>query len=271
MTPTELIRRAVSKGLAAIAVTDHDCVDGVEEALAEGRRQGIEVIPGLEISAEFDRGTMHILGFFVDWKKESLRRRLFELQEARRLRNPKITEKLQEQGLEITHEEVVAASGGGQVGRPHFAKVLVQKGYVASMEEAFEKYLKRGGPGYVEKFRFSPQESIALIHEAGGVAVLAHPFTLGLKSAEMENSLLAELTQTGLDGIEVYYSKNAPEDTIHYLRLCESYGLLPTGGSDFHGAHKPDIDLGIGRGNLQVPLKLLEALREKAHERGKGS
>ena len=271
MTPTELIRRAVSKGLAAIAVTDHDCVDGVEEALAEGRRQGIEVIPGLEISAEFDRGTMHILGFFVDWKKESLRRRLFELQEARRLRNPKITKKLQEQGLEITHEEVVAASGGGQVGRPHFAKVLVQKGYVASMEEAFEKYLKRGGPGYVEKFRFSPQESIALIHEAGGVAVLAHPFTLGLKSAEMENSLLAELTQTGLDGIEVYYSKNAPEDTIHYLRLCESYGLLPTGGSDFHGAHKPDIDLGIGRGNLQVPLKLLEALREKANERGKGS
>ena len=271
MTPTELIRRAVSKGLAAIAVTDHDCVDGVEEALAEGRRQGIEVIPGLEISAEFDRGTMHILGFFVDWKKESLRRRLFELQEARRLRNPKITKKLQEQGLEITHEEVVAASGGGQVGRPHFAKVLVQKGYVASMEEAFEKYLKRGGPGYIEKFRFSPQESIALIHEAGGVAVLAHPFTLGLKSAEMENDLLAELTQTGLDGIEVYYSKNAPEDTIHYLRLCESYGLLPTGGSDFHGAHKPDIDLGIGRGNLQVPLKLLEALREKAHERGKGS
>jgi len=271
MTPTELIRRAVSKGLAAIAVTDHDCVDGVEEALTEGRRQGIEVIPGLEISAEFDRGTMHILGFFVDWKKESLRRRLFELQEARRLRNPKITKKLQEQGLEITHEEVVAASGGGQVGRPHFAKVLVQKGYVASMEEAFEKYLKRGGPGYIEKFRFSPQESIALIHEAGGVAVLAHPFTLGLKSAEMENSLLAELTQTGLDGIEVYYSKNAPEDTIHYLRLCESYGLLPTGGSDFHGAHKPDIDLGIGRGNLQVPLKLLEALREKAHERGKGS
>ena len=271
MTPTELIRRAVSKGLAAIAVTDHDCVDGVEEALTEGRRQGIEVIPGLEISAEFDRGTMHILGFFVDWKKESLQRRLFELQEARRLRNPKITKKLQEQGLEITHEEVVAASGGGQVGRPHFAKVLVQKGYVASMEEAFEKYLKRGGPGYIEKFRFSPQESIALIHEAGGVAVLAHPFTLGLKSAEMENSLLAELTQTGLDGIEVYYSKNAPEDTIHYLRLCESYGLLPTGGSDFHGAHKPDIDLGIGRGNLQVPLKLLEALREKAHERGKGS
>lgn len=263
LTPTELIRHAVSKELAAIAVTDHDCVDGVEEALAEGRRQGIEVIPGLEISAEFDRGTMHILGFFVDWKQEPLRRRLFELQEARRLRNPKITKKLQEHGLEITYEEVVAASGGGQVGRPHFAKVLVQKGYAASMEEAFEKYLKKGAPGYVEKFRFSPQESIALIHEAGGVAVLAHPFTLGLKTTEMENNLLTELTRMGLDGIEVYYSQNAPEDTIHSLRLCETFGLLPTGGSDFHGAHKPGIDLGVGKGDLQVSYELLEALRKK--------
>lgn len=269
LTPTELIRRAASKELAAIAVTDHDCVDGIEEALAEGRRHGIEVIPGLEISAEFDRGTMHILGFFVSasggWKKEPLRRRLFELQEARRLRNPKITKKLQEQGLEITHEEVVAASGGGQVGRPHFAKVLVQKGYVGSMEEAFEKYLKRGAPGYVEKFRFSPKEAIAMIHQAGGLAVLAHPFTLGLPSQESEKDLMTGLTRAGLDGIEVYYSTYTPADTLHYLKLCESYGLLPTGGSDFHGVHKPDIELGIGRGNLRVPLNLLEALKEKAN------
>lgn len=264
LTSTELIRRAMSKELAAIAVTDHDCVDGIEEALAEGRRHGIEVIPGLEISAEFDRGTMHILGFFVDWKKEPLQRRLFELQEARRLRNPKITKKLQEQGLEITYEEVVAASGGGQVGRPHFAKVLMQKGYVASMEEAFEKYLKRGAPGYMEKFRFSPKEAIAMIHQAGGVAVLAHPFTLGLKTIEMEENLMADLTQAGLDGVEVYYSTNTPADTIHYLKLCEIYGLLPTGGSDFHGAHKPGIDLGVGKGDLRVPYELLEAVRKKS-------
>jgi predicted metal-dependent phosphoesterase TrpH len=264
LTPAELIRYAKEKDLSAVAVTDHDCVDGIEEALAEGRRQGIEVIPGLEISAEFGRGTMHVLGFFVDWKKESLRRRLSELQEARKQRNPKIVRNLQSLGLDITYEEVVAASGGGQVGRPHFAKVLMEKGYVRSIEEAFEKYLKRGAPGYEEKFRLSPEESIRLIHEAGGVAVLAHPFTLGIPSAQLENDLIPKLTRAGLDGIEAYYSKNAPEDTPYYLKLCETTGLLPSGGSDFHGAHKPGIDLAVGRGDLRVPVKLLETLREKA-------
>ena len=264
LTPAEVIQYAKTKDLAAIALTDHDCVDGIETALAEGQRHGIEVIPVLEISAEFDRGTMHILGFFVDWKKAFLRTRLEALQEARRQRNPKITQKLQERGLSITYEEVVAASGGGQVGRPHFAKVLVQKGYVASMEEAFEKYLKKGAPGYVEKFRYSPGEAIEMIHQASGVAVLAHPFTLGLKSNEMEENLMADLTQTGLDGVEVYYSTNTPQDTTHYLKLCETFGLLPTGGSDFHGAHKPGIALGVAKGDLQVSYVILSALRRRS-------
>lgn len=266
MTPTELIRHAMTKDISAIAVTDHDCIDGLEVAIAEGKRHGIEVIPGLEISADFDHGTMHILGFFVDWQSESFGKQLDRLKEARRQRNPQIVEKLNEVGLNLTYEEVVAASGGGQVGRPHFAKVLVQKGYVASFEEAFQRYLKKGAPGYVEKFRFSPQKSIEIIHQAGGVAVLAHPFTLGFSPAALEEGAMKDLVQAGLDGIEVYYSKNSPKDTQFYLNLSKSLELLPSGGSDFHGTHKPDIDLGVGRGDLCVPSVLLDSIRDRARQ-----
>ena len=270
-TPAELIRHATSKNLVTIALTDHDCTDGLDAALTKGQQAGIEVIPGLEISADFDQGTMHILGFFVNWKDENFQKQLKKLQEARALRNPEISRKLQELGLDITYEEVVAASGGGQVGRPHFAKVLVQKRHVTSMKEAFERYLKKDAPAYVEKFRFSPKKAIEMIHQAGGVAVLAHPFTLRLSSSQMEQDLLTELIQAGLDGIETYYSQNNPQDTIHYLKLCETYGLLPSGGSDFHGTHKPEVDLGVGRGDLCVPYDLLEPLREKARQHVRGS
>ncbi|MBI3995018.1 MAG: PHP domain-containing protein [Nitrospirae bacterium] len=264
LTPLELIRYAAEKNLRAMALTDHDCVDGLDEAVAEGERLGIEVIPSVELSADHSGGTMHILGFFVDRRNEGFCGRLRRLQEARRERNPKIIEKLQGQGLKITYDEVVSASGGGQVGRPHFAKVLVQKGYVSSMQEAFERYLKKGAPGYVEKFRFSPQEAISAIHEAGGVAVLAHPFTLYKDTTAAIDPLLAGLSGIGLDGIEVIYSTYSPDQARYYQELADKHHLLPSGGSDFHGAHKPGIDLGIGQGRLKVPFELLEPLRKKA-------
>jgi len=263
-TPTELIRYAVTKRLGALALTDHDCVDGLNEAAAEGERLGIEVIPAVELSADHPEGTMHILGFFIDRRHEGFCGRLRRLQEARKERNPKIVQKLQGLGLNITYDEVVAASGGGQVGRPHFAKVLVQKGYVSSMQEAFERYLKRGAPGYVEKFRFSPQEVIAAIHDAGGVAVLAHPFTLYKEPSPMLEPLLGVLTENGLDGMEVIYSTYSEGQSRYYRELAEKFHLLPSGGSDFHGAHKPGIDLGVGMGRLQIPFELLEPLRKKA-------
>ena len=266
MTPESVIGLAKTQNLSAIALTDHDCIDGLEAAMAEGKQQGIEVVPGLEISAKFDKGTMHILGFFIDPQAGSLRKQLNQLQEGRRQRNPRIVKKLQSLGLDITYDEVVEASGGGQVGRPHFAKVLIQKGYVSSIEEAFEKFLKKGAPGYMEKFGFSPQKSIELIHQAGGVAVIAHPFTLGLSTSEMEQGVMSDLKRAGLDGIEVYYSKNSPRDTLHYMRLCDNFELLPSGGSDFHGENKPGINLGVGRGDLSVPYQLLEDLRNKARE-----
>jgi predicted metal-dependent phosphoesterase TrpH len=207
---------------------------------------------------------MHILGLFVDWKAPYLTDRLERLQQARRERNPQIAKRLQNEGLSITYDEVVEASGGGQVGRPHFARVLVQKGYVATMEEAFDRYLKKGAPGYVEKFRYGPQEAIDMIHRAGGAAVLAHPFTLGFSDEKREEEKIRELTGCGLDGLEVYYSSNSPGDTLRYLRLCDAVGLLPTGGSDFHGAHKPGVELGVGRGDLRVSYSLLGPLLEAA-------
>ncbi|HUK56280.1 MAG TPA: PHP domain-containing protein [Nitrospiria bacterium] len=267
-TPVELIRYAATKRLRALALTDHDCVDGVDEAAAEGARLGIEVIPAVELSADHPDGTMHILGFFVDRRNEGFGGRLRRLQEARRERNPKIVQKLQALGLKITYDEVVAASGGGQVGRPHFAKVLIQKGYVSSTPEAFERYLKKGAPGYVEKFRFSPQDAIAAIHEAGGVAVLAHPFTLFKEPSPLLEPLLDTLSETGLDGMEVIYSTYSEEQSRYYRELAGKYRLLPSGGSDFHGAHKPGIDLGVGLGKLHVPFELLESLRKKARGYG---
>lgn len=263
-TPLELVRYAAEKKLHAMALTDHDCLDGLNEAVAEGERLGLEVIPAVELSADHPDGTMHILGFFVDRRHEGFASRLRRLQEARRERNPKIIEKLHALGLKITYDEVAAASGGGQVGRPHFAKVLIQKGYVASVPEAFERYLKKGAPAYVEKFRFSPRDAIAAIHEAGGVAVLAHPFTLFKISSPPLDPLLGLLSEQGLDGMEVIYSTYSEGQSRRYRDLAGKHRLLSSGGSDFHGAYKPGIDLGVGQGGLRVPFELLEPLREKA-------
>lgn len=265
-SPEAVIHQAAMRRLSAIALTDHDCVDGLGEAARAAKREGIELIPGLEISADFGPGTMHIVGLFINEEDPHLTEQLARLQEARKARNPKIAENLRALGLDIDYEEVVSASGGGQVGRPHFARVLMDKGYVKTFEEAFERYLRKGAPGYAEKFRYSPREAIGMIHRAGGVASLAHPFTLGLPSREAELDLLDELTGYGLDGIEAYYSKTSTDDTMYYLRLCDARGLLPTGGSDYHGSHKPEIAVGIGRGDLAVPQSLLKPLRDRARE-----
>ncbi|MBI3611541.1 MAG: PHP domain-containing protein [Nitrospirae bacterium] len=268
LTPSELVRYAADKRLRAIALTDHDGVDGLDEAIAEGGRLGIEVIPGVELSADHPAGAMHILGFFVNRQRTNFLDRLRHLQQARNERNPRIVQKLRALGLKITYEEVRAASGGGLVGRPHFAKVLVQKGYVSSMQEAFERYLKKGAPGYVEKFRFGPQETIGMIHEAGGAAVLAHPFTLFKEDSDDLEPLVKELSTAGLDGLEVIYSTYSHEQSRLYRELAEKYELLPSGGSDFHGAHKPGIDLGFGQGQLRVPFEWVEPLRRKARGYG---
>jgi hypothetical protein len=262
-SPAELVRLARRLGLAAVAVTDHDTANGLDEALEAGRALGIEVVPGIEISAEFQPGTMHMLGYFIQPDRPVFAEKLRVLQEARRDRNPIIAAKLNALGLKITMDEVRAAAGSEQVGRPNFARVLLDKGYVSTMGEAFDRYLTKGGPAYVDKFRLSPAESVELIHQGRGLAVLAHPFTLDLDGPALD-SLVADLAASGLDGLEVYYPEHDSDQTRACLELAARHGLAVTGGSDFHGDNKPEVALGSGfQENLAVPAELLEALRRR--------
>jgi len=261
LTPREVVRRAKALGLKAIAVTDHDTVAGVEEALEEGILCGLEVIPGIEISVDVTKGTCHLLGYFIDYKDKDLLKRLLFIQRAREERNLKMLQKLKALGIDLTLEEVKAQAKDGQICRPHFALAMIKKGYVSSVDEAFERFLKKGGPAYVEKFRLSPEEAIRMILQSKGIPVLAHPFTLELEKEEFE-TFLKELKQHGLKGIEAYYPDHTLEQTEFYERLGKKYGLLITGGTDFHGPPREEIELGKGRGNLSIPYELLLKLKE---------
>ena len=269
LTPSQVVRYAKEKGLKAIAITDHDTIHGNEEAIKEGIRAGIEVIPGVEISVDYSPGTMHMLGYFIATEDPILNEKLSLLQDSRADRNPKIIEKLNKLGISLTYDEVVQASGGGQVGRPHMAQVLVEKGYTKSIKEAFDKYLGKGAPAYLDKFRLGAAEAITMITDAGGLPVLAHPFTLSCKSSDELDALAKNLVHQGLRGIEVYYSEHDEKQTSSYKLLAKRYNLAITGGSDFHGKNIKGIDLGTGRGNLKIPYTILENLKAIWEEKRK--
>ncbi len=260
--PGEVVRLAREGNLAAIALTDHDTIDGLPEAIRAGGEAGVEVIPGVEVSARFPGGSMHILGYFIDYTNGLLDERLAVLKAARAERNPRIIAKLNALGIKITMEQVVRVSGGGQVGRPNIARALMEAGYVRDLQEAFDLYLRNGAPAHVAKFRFPPEEAIAMIREAKGIPVLSHPFTLGLGSAFALQNLLQDLKNLGLAGIEVYYGEHTPEQQSLYLKLARELGLLITGGSDFHGMNKPEVTLGRIPCQRNLTYHLVEALKE---------
>ncbi len=267
MRPSEIVRYAKKKRLRAIAITDHDTIEGLEEGVSEGERIGFEVIPGIEISAEHSSGSMHLLGYFFDIRHPLLKERLVFLQNARAERNPKIVAKLNDLGIKVTYEDVVRASGGGQVGRPHFAQVLLDKGYVSSFQGAFDQFLKKGAPAYVDKFRFTPKEALHFINQAGGVGVLAHPNTLGTNGYADLERLILELMEYGLRGIEVYYPEHSSLAVAQYEALVERHGLLATGGTDYHGLEKDGLEIGVGRGGMRLPYSLVEGLKAaRSHE-----
>ncbi len=263
-SPERLIELARAKGARAVAITDHDTVAAFPEARAAADRFGIEFVCGIEISAEYSPGTMHILGYCVDDASKAFTEKLDELKRAREERNPQIASRLQALGLDVDYDEVVRVAGNEVVGRPHFARVMVEKGYAASIKDAFDKYLKKGAAAYIEKARLSPADSIALIRNAGGVAVLAHPYQLNLSSAEELEGLIAELVEGGLDGIEALYSRHSPAQRASYVEIAERHELLVTGGSDYHGSYKPDISIVDGLGDLEIPYGLLEAVKLRA-------
>ncbi|RPH79653.1 MAG: PHP domain-containing protein [Nitrospiraceae bacterium] len=259
----EVLRFAHKAGVTALAITDHDIVSGIPEAIATGAELGIEIIPGVEISSCVGKTELHILGYCMDWQDPELSRRLATLRASRHTRNPQIIERLRSLGLDITYEEVRTLAGTDSVGRPHIARLLIEKKYVTSAKDAFDRYLSEGRPAYVARELPQPADAIAWIRAAGGVAVLAHP-TWAKVSGEGLNTLLATLKAEGLGGIEVHYSTHSKRQTTEYLDLAKRLDLLVTGGSDFHGITKPDIEVGTGLGDLKVSEKLLDPLKKAA-------
>jgi predicted metal-dependent phosphoesterase TrpH len=262
-TPAEVINLAHNAGVTALAITDHDITTGIPEATAAGELHGIEIIPGIEISSRFGDSELHVLGYFLDWQDARLNQRLMTLRESRHRRNPQIIERLQALGIDITYDEVRALAGTDSVGRPHIARVLMEKKVVASAKEAFDRFLANGKPAYVPRDLPSPADAIQWIKAAKGLAVLAHPTWVQATEGTLTD-LVRQLKADGLDGVEVHYSTHTPRQTREYLSLAKQLDMLVTGGSDFHGLTKPDIEVGVGKGTLHIPDSLLHKLKDAA-------
>ncbi len=261
-SPTRVVELAAAAGLTAVALTDHDRLDGIVAARDRAAQlPGLELIGGCELSCEH-RGTMHVLVYFLGPGDGPLQDQLVALQEGRENRNQILAERLADLGLPVSLAEMEEEAGGMGVGRPHVAAILVRKGVVGSVTEAFEVWLAKGRPAYVEKARLVPAQALQLAQESGGVSVLAHPLSLQLPPAELA-STIRELGGLGLAGIEAVYGRYSEEERGGLRDLAATLGLAVTGGSDFHGRYKPDLSVGTGRGDLAVDDSLLDRLRER--------
>lgn len=258
-TPKRLVQKAYKKGLKTIAITDHDCISGIEEGRNEAIEYDIDFIPGVEFSAKYKK-TMHILGYFPNGDIENVNPLIDVLRKNREERNPKIIKKLCELGYPITMDDVrVQSSSGDNISRLHIARAIVDKGYAVSIREAFHRVLGEGKPAYFEKETLSPQQVICGIRHAGGVPVLAHPVLMDLSENALFNCV-RELKGYGLMGIETYYSENKANDTKFLNTIATELDLIPTGGSDYHGRNKANIKMGSGKGNLKVPSKCADLI-----------
>lgn len=261
MTPAEVVREAKKAGLAAIALSDHDTVDGVREAVAEGKKIGVEVVPAIEFSVQSETET-HILGYYIDIENPKLLDTLEKVVETRRFRNRETCRKLNELGFDITLAEAEAIAPNDFIGRAHFARLLMDKGYTKSVSEGFKLYLENGKYAYCGKQTFTDEEAIRLIKECGGVAFVAH-LHLTKKSDDELREFLTRLKACGLDGIEGYYTDYTPEMQAKYHALADELGLILSGGTDFHAQMKPHISIGTGLGNLKIPYSLLENIKQR--------
>lgn len=264
-TPSEIIRQAQKQNLSAIAITDHDTVEGSKEALSLGIPPSVKFLTGVEISASPPAaincfGSFHILGYALELDDTELIKTLAILQKARKNRNPGIIRRLNNLGFSFSLSDVKAEVGPGQLGRPHIAQVMVKKGFVDSIDEAFNKYLAQGKPAYQKKYRIDCQRAIDVINGAGGLPVLAHPYLLGLNRDIDLEKLIIILKDMGLKGLEVYYPGHPPEKTAYYTELAKKHDLLMTGGTDFHGSLTPGLQMGTGRGEFFVPYSLYEKI-----------
>lgn len=274
LTPAELIRYAAQKGLAAIALTDHDTIDGIEEAVQAARSLSSqdpdalvpEVIPGVELSTEYRGKDIHIVGLFIDWQNREFADRLRGFADARIYRNRKMCSLLTENGCPVSYEDMEAAFPDTVITRAHFAQYLLDRGMISSIDEAFRKLIGDDCPCFVPREKITPHDAVRFLLRFGGVPILAHPLQYKMGETELD-ALAASLTGLGLDGIEVYYSTHRQADTANLSRIAEKYGLLLSGGSDFHGTRKQNLDLGTGYGHLYVPDTILPPIRERALKR----
>jgi len=270
MTPGEIVSLARSLDLKAISITDHDTVDGVRNVLEHGNLEDLYFLNGVEISSTpplsfVSSGSFHILGYGIRPDDMALNQALDKVKQARIERNPKIIARLNQAGVDISLDEVSQAAGGDVIGRPHMARVLMNKGYVTSIKDAFDRYLAKGKPAFVDKYRMDCDVAIDVLLRAGGIPVLAHPVSLGMDMKTLSN-LLDRMKDLGLMGIEAYYSSHTRAIKDQYLRLAREKNLLVTGGSDFHGSYKTDISLGTGKGDLKVPFSVYEDLMARLRE-----
>ena len=273
LSPSDILNRAQGLNLKAISITDHDTIEGSKAAASASRSLTIGFLTGVEISASPPpstslTGSFHILGYGFCLDEPVLNNALIKLQAARRDRNPQIIKRLNEMGCRISIEELQEEFGESQLGRPHIAQIMVRMGFVKTIDEAFDEFIGKGGPAYIDKYRLKCSEAIQIIRNAGGIAFLAHPYLLKISDRKTLESIIITLKHMGLEGIEVYYPKHAPEETETYIELAREHHLLMTGGTDFHGDINPDIEMGVGRGDFHVPYSLYESIVAFCSARG---
>jgi predicted metal-dependent phosphoesterase TrpH len=263
-SPAELVEAGKQAGLEALAVTDHDTFSGYEAALPFAEAAGLPLICGIELSTKIGNGrrrTVHLLGYFLNGgPAPAFRRFLQDMQDSRRDRNRRLAAKLLSMGMDVTIGEVEAL-GRTMAGRPHFARIMVEKAYVPHYRAAFDLYLDESAPGYVDREEPSLEEGIRRIADAGGVSSIAHPIRLGFDDPAEEEALIGEMAGRGLTALEAFHSDHDAMASERYLRMAQKYGLKVTGGSDFHGGNKPNVRLGVGPGTLRIPLSILDDLR----------
>ena len=254
MSPAELVRHAIDSGLQVLALTDHDTIDGLSEAIAAAKGTNLTLVSGVELAAWYDKKVeLHIVGLFVDHEDDVFKKAMKDMQEVRESRNERMVDLMQRGGIDITLEQLTREEGDGILTRANFAAYLKNHGYVGSINEAFDRYLDNGKPFYIPRETLSPDRAIQLILGAGGIPILAHPMLYKI-GGETREKIIRELIEMGLLGMETYYSMNTPSDTQYCLELARRYNLLRSGGSDYHGTYKPHIEIGKGRGRLYIPM-----------------
>lgn len=260
-TPKELVEIALKNNLCAIALTDHDTIDGLAEIIQCSKNTNLKIIPGIELSTGFKNleQDVHILGYNINYNETAFVEHIENFQKERDNRNKTMIERMKKDGIDISYEKITLAYPDAVITRAHFARFLMEKGYVSSVREGITKFLSKTSKYYVSRTLITPAQAVEIIKKAGGKAVLAHPLLYGLSDTEL-NDLIKDLKNYGLDGIEAIYSLHSPDEESYVKKLASKHNLLLSGGSDYHGSNKPDILLGKGKGNLQIPYSLLKKL-----------